>query len=155
MNNREDIFDKIMSWRIMSPFQDFYKKHKEILLYLLFGGLSFVVSIVTYYLFSEKAGMNELVANILSWVFAVSFAFITNYIWVFEKTTTGIKSFMVQVWKFFMGRVFTLVVEEGILIVFVTILALPNMPVKVVAQIIVIVLNYIISKLFVFVKKAK
>lgn len=133
----------------------FYKKHKEMLLYLLFGGLSFIVSIATYYLFSEVVCMSELIANVLSWVFAVSFAFVTNYIWVFEKTTTGLKSFLSQVWKFFMGRVFTLVVEEVILVLFVTIMELPNMPVKVVAQIIVIVLNYVISKLFVFVVNDK
>ncbi|MBR3599234.1 MAG: GtrA family protein [Lachnospiraceae bacterium] len=155
MDRKEDIFDKIMQIRIFAPIQPFYIKHKEVLLYLLFGGLSFVISIATYYLFSEVIQLNELISNIISWIFAVSFAFVTNYIWVFEKTVTSIKEFFGQVLKFFMGRVFTLVVEELILIVFVTILSLPNMPIKVIAQIIVIVLNYVISKLYVFKKIVK
>lgn len=147
---KQDVFDKIMNMTFFSLFQPFYKKHKEILLYVFFGGLSFVVSIVSYYLFSEVLQFDQLLANILSWIFAVSFSFITNYIWVFERTEKTLKKFFVQVWKFFIGRIFTLVVEELILILFVKVLLLPNMIIKVVAQIIVIVLNYLISKIYIF-----
>ena len=56
------------------------KKNKEILLYLFFGGLAFIVSIVTYAFFNVTCGLNELVANVISWVITVAFAFFTNRI---------------------------------------------------------------------------
>ena len=100
--------------------------------------------------FKVSLGMNELVANIFSWILAVLFAFFTNRIWVFDGKTNGAKEFFVQMMNFFGGRVATLVVEEVILFVFITKLGFGSMVVKIAAQIIVIVLNYVISKLWVF-----
>lgn len=153
MEERKDIFDKIMmlpGLRILNPF---YKKNKEVLLYLFFGGLTFLVSVISYAYFNVTLGINELVANIISWVLAVAFAFFTNRIWVFQAPTETVSQFLMQLIRFFMGRVATLVVEEVILLVFITILGFNSMAVKVIAQVIVIVLNYIISKLVVFRKK--
>ncbi len=123
---------------------------KEILLYLFFGGLTFIISIASYAFFDITLAMNELVANVLSWILAVLFAYVTNKIWVFDAPTHTIQEFVKQLVSFFGGRVATLVIEELILLVFVTLLEFPSVPVKVVAQIIVIVLNYMISKFFVF-----
>lgn len=153
MEERNDIFDKIMmlpGLRILNPF---YKKNKEVLLYLFFGGLTFLVSVISYAYFNVTLGINELVANIISWVLAVAFAFFTNRIWVFQAPTKTVSQFLMQLIRFFMGRVATLVVEEVILLVFITILGFNSMVVKVIAQVIVIVLNYVISKLVVFRKK--
>ena len=150
MTEKRDIFDKIMTLPVLNIFEPFYKKNKEVLLYLFFGGLTFVVSIVSYVIFDVALAMNELVANVLSWILAVSFAYITNKIWVFDAPTHTIKEFVKQLLSFFGGRVATLVIEELILLVFVTLLAFPSVPVKVVAQVIVIILNYVISKLWVF-----
>ncbi|MDD6216136.1 MAG: GtrA family protein [Roseburia sp.] len=153
MEERKDIFDKIMmlpGLRILNPF---YKKNKEVLLYLFFGGLTFLVSVISYAYFNVTLGINELVANIISWVLAVAFAFFTNRIWVFQAPTKTVSQFLMQLIRFFMGRVATLVVEEVILLVFITILGFNSMVVKVIAQVIVIVLNYVISKLVVFRKK--
>lgn len=150
MEKRKDVFDKIIECKIFVFFQPFYYKNKEILLYLFFGAVSFVVSVASYFFLSEILMLNELVSNIISWLLAVCVAFVTNHIWVFERTVTDLKSFIVQITKFFSGRVATLVLEEIILVVFVVILAFPNMLIKVVAQVVVIILNYVISKLFVF-----
>lgn len=150
MNRKKDIFDKLMSLPILNIFEPFYQKNKEILLYLFFGGLTFIVSIASYVFFDVIFSMNELVANVLSWILAVSFAYVTSRIWVFDASTTTMREFLKQIISFFGGRVATLVIEELILLVFVTLLQFPSVPVKVVAQIMVIVLNYIISKLFVF-----
>ena len=150
MRDNRDIFDKLMCLPILNVFEPFYKKNKDVLLYLFFGGLTFIISIVTYAFFDITLSMNELVANVLSWILAVSFAYVTNKIWVFNAPTHSVGEFMKQLLSFFGGRVATLVIEELILLVFVTLLAFPSVPVKVVAQVIVIVLNYIISKLWVF-----
>lgn len=151
----KDIFDKIMELPGLRVFNPIYVKYKEMLLYLFFGGLSFVVSIATYALFNVSFGINELIANILSWIITVMFAFLTNRIWVFNSPTNGLEEFIKQMVAFYGGRVVTLVVEEVILLVFITLLHFQSMLVKVVVQVIVIVLNYVISKLVIFNKESK
>ena len=149
----KDIFDKLMELPILRIFNPFYKKYKELLLYLFFGGLSFIVSIATYALFNVGMNINELIANVLSWSITVMFAFLTNRVWVFQSTTNGVAEFVKQMLVFYSGRVITLVVEEVILLVFITWLGFNSMLIKVIAQVIVILLNYVISKLVVFRKK--
>ena len=78
--------------------------------------------------------------------------FFTNRIWVFNAPTNGAKEFFAQLISFFGGRVVTLVIEEVILLVFITWLHFPSMVIKIIAQVVVIVLNYVISKLVVFKK---
>lgn len=97
-------------------------------------------------------GMNELIADIFSWIIAVLFAFVTNKIWVFQSKNDTILAFVREAVAFFAGRVATLVVEEVILFVFITMLQWNSLGVKIAAQVIVIVLNYVISKLLVFKK---
>ena len=144
------VFDKLMELPILRIFNPFYKKYKEMLLYLFFGGLSFIVSIATYACFNVGMGINELIANILSWIITVMFAFLTNRVWVFQSPTDSEQAFIKQMFVFYSGRVITLVVEEAILLVFITWLGFNSMLIKVIAQVIVIVLNYVISKLVVF-----
>ena len=150
MTEQRDFFDKLMTLPILNIFEPFYKKNKEVLLYLLFGFLTTVVSIVSYAVFNVTFEINELVSNVIAWIFAVLFAFVTNKIWVFHAPAYTMKEFVKQMLSFFGGRVATLVIEEIILLMFVTFLAFPSISVKLVAQILVIVLNYVISKFFVF-----
>ena len=146
---KEDIFDRLMHLPVLRIFEPFYKKHKEVLLYLLFGGLTTLVSIATFALFIAL-GINELIANVLSWILAVLFAYVTNRTWVFSSDADTKAAVIKEMASFFGGRLATLLVEEAILAVFITWLGFPAMWVKVAAQIVVIVLNYIVSKFFVF-----
>ncbi len=150
---KPDLFDRLMALPGLRVFGPFYRKHKEVLLYLFFGGLTTLVSILVFALFYNALGINELVSNVISWVLAVLFAFFTNRVWVFAAPTEGRADFLRQMASFFGGRLATLGVEELILLVFVTWLKLPALPVKIAGQVVVIVLNYIISKCFVFRKK--
>ena len=147
MEKQEDIFDRIMALPLLSKFAPFYKKHKSVLLYLLFGGLTTVVSIGTYALFLPV--VSPLIANIISWVAAVTFAYVTNRTWVFASKEKGL-AIIQEAFAFYGGRVFTLGLEEVVLYVFITLLFFPPLTVKVFAQVIVLILNYVISKLFVF-----
>ena len=149
---KDDIFDRLMRLPLLRVFEPFYKKHKEVLLYLLFGGLTTVVSIVVFALFFGL-GLNELIANVISWILAVLFAYVTNRTWVFADKADTRAGILREIAAFFGGRLATLLVEEAILAVFITWLRLPALPVKIAAQIVVIVLNYFISKLFIFKKK--
>jgi putative flippase GtrA len=150
---KKDIFDKIMGLPGLRVFEPLYKKYKEVLLYLFFGVLTTVVSIVTYAVFNVVFGINELIANVFSWILAVAFAFFTNRIWVFAAPTKTVAEFFKQMATFASGRLVTLAIEELILLVFITILHFNSIVVKIVAQVVVIVLNYVISKLVVFRKK--
>lgn len=93
-------------------------------------------------------GINELVANVLSWIITVLFAFLTNRVWVFQSPTDGVSEFVKQMFAFYSGRVITLIIEEVILLVFITWLGFNSMVIKV----IVILLNYVIRKLVIFKK---
>ena len=130
-----------------------FQKYKEIILYCFFGFCTFLVSMATYALCYRVLGMNVLVANVISWIFAVLFAFFTNRKWVFNGDSDG-GGLLRQMASFFGGRLFTLGVEELILAVFVSWLKFDGVVVKVVAQVVVIVLNYFISKFWVFKKPA-
>ncbi len=123
---------------------------KELILYTIFGNMTFVISIGSYALFNIAFGINELIANALAWVFAVLFSYVTNKKWVFKAPTPTKTAFWVQMFAFFSGRFMTLIIEEAIIFVFITLLAYPSMWVKLAAQVVVVVLNYVISKLFVF-----
>ena len=154
MDNTEkkDIFDRIMSLPVLNIFEPFYKKYKEGLLYLFFGGLTFFLSIFLFW-FMDLMGLNELVNNTIDWVICVAFQFFTNRTWVFDGKVETKKDFAKQAASFTAGRLFTLVVENILILIFITWLGFPKMPVKLGATFVVIVLNYIISKLIVFKKK--
>ena len=143
-----DIFDRIMSIPILRFAQPFYTKYKEQLLYLFFGGLTTIVSIGSFALFAEWMHMDALIANVFSWILAVAFAFVTNRTWVFQSDKN--ESIVKQLTSFVAGRLATLGMEEVILLVFVTWLQCNALLIKVVAQVLVVVANYVISKLFVF-----
>ena len=147
---RRDIFDRILSLPLLRRLYPFYRKHREGLLYLFFGAVTTVVSWVSFYFFCYPLGMGELIANVLSWILAVLVAFLTNRIWVFSEAVTGRDGFFLQMLLFFGSRVATLAVEEVILLIFVTWLAFDAMIVKIIGNLIVLLLNYILSKIFVF-----
>ena len=138
----------------MNKFTDIYNRYREQILYLVFGGLTTLISIITYAVFTELADINILIANILSWIISVAVAYATNKSVVFRSDKKGAAQVLTEALSFYAGRLLTLLIEEAILFVFIDLVKLPNMPVKIIAQIIIIVLNYIISKVFIF-KKTK
>lgn len=134
---------------------DIYHAHEEIFNYLIVGGLTTVVSLVTYYgsvlTFLDPNNAVQLqAANILSWICAVTFAYVTNRIFVFKSKS---KQVVKEVTSFVSSRILTLLLDMGIMFLFVTVLHLNDKIMKLVVQVIVTILNYIFSKLFVFHKK--
>lgn len=138
----------------MQKIIDLFNKYKEIILYLIFGVLTTVVSLVSYYLLTltilnPNNGIQLQIANIISWILSVAFAYITNRKYVFESKSDKILS---EISSFVGGRVATLLMDMLIMFIFVTILHLNDKLFKLISQVVVIVANYIISKLFVFKK---
>lgn len=130
--------------------KDLWIKYKEIILYVFFGGLTTLVSLVSYAASIEILAMHPLLANIISWILAVSFAYVTNKIWVFSSKNRGIKGILKEAISFYAGRLATLCMEEGILLVGITLLAWNAILVKLAAQFLVLVANYLLSKLLIF-----
>ena len=147
-----DAFDRFMSKPAFTKIYPFYEKHKEFILYAFFGIGTVICSVGSFALFETVMGMNELIANALSWIFAVAFAFVTNKLWVFESGQNDLKGWLKEGAEFTGGRLITLGLEELILYIFITRMDLPSIPVKLAAQVIVIACNYVFSKLWVFKK---
>lgn len=150
---KKDIFDRIMSLPVLNIFEPFYTKHKEGLMYLFFGGLAFFLSIFLFWFMDSVMHLNAVLNNTIDWVICVAFQFFTNRTWVFDGHVETKQDFLKQAGSFTAGRLFTLVVEDLLIYIFITLLGFPSMPVKLAATFIVIVLNYVISKLIVFRKK--
>ena len=150
MEKKQDIFDRIMSVRLLRPLQPLYRRYKEPLLYLFFGGLTTLLSIFIFWLFTSPLGMNALAANVISWICSVAFAYVTNRTWVFADKAEGASGVALEALKFAGGRLATLGLEELILWLGIDLLGIPAMPVKIATQVLVIVGNYVISKLLVF-----
>ena len=132
-----------------------YQKYKEIILYLIFGVLTTLISLVTYYILvstilnPDKAFELQL-ANIISWIVSVLFAYITNRRYVFESKNKNKKE---EISKYFLSRIATLIMDMLIMFVGVTVLKGNDKIIKIISQVVVIIANYLLSKLMVFKKK--
>ncbi len=157
---KPDIFDRIMSAKIFRPLEPFYKKNKEMLLYLFFGVLTTAVSFLTAgiaKLFMESLGCGKdlvsVASTVFSWICAVTFAYITNRIWVFESYVENSKDLFREAVSFYGGRLFTLLVEAVMMWAGYSVLKMNFWVAKIIANVVVLILNYVISKLVVFKKK--
>ncbi|MBE6671043.1 MAG: GtrA family protein [Ruminococcaceae bacterium] len=131
-----------------------YQKNKHIITYLVFGVLTTAVDFVSYIILANTFSINENIANILSQVIAIIFAFVTNKLFVFEDKNLKLKHLLTQFTKFASLRLVTLVLNSAMFFVMVDLCSINDLISKIVIAVIVIILNYIFSKLIVF-KKAK
>lgn len=135
--------------------KELYLKYKEIINYLIFGFLTTVVSLLVYYLLvftilNPNHALQLQIANIISWIAGVTFAYFTNRRYVFESTN---QNQLKEATQFVFARVVTLILDMAIMGIGVTWLRFNDKILKLVSQVLVIVLNYVFSKLFVFNKK--
>ncbi|MBR3156733.1 MAG: GtrA family protein [Methanobrevibacter sp.] len=126
---------------------DWIKIDRELILYVVFGAFTFFVNLISYFFFANMLGINYLVSNAIAWFLSVLFAYITNRIWVFESKSPNI---LKEMSLFFGGRIFSGVVDMLLMYTFIDLLVLDSSISKIIVQIIVIILNYIFSKLIVF-----
>ncbi len=135
----------------MKRIKTLFLKYKEPILYIIFGALTTFVNIVCFWL-CDKAGFSTAFSTVLAWVLSVAFAFITNKIFVFESNTSGLRAVTKEALKFFSCRLTTGVLDLGIMLLFVDVWHFNGLLIKVLSNILVIVLNYILSKLLIFKK---
>ncbi|HFL3153713.1 TPA: GtrA family protein [Clostridioides difficile] len=129
------------------------KKHRETILYLFFGAFTTLVNIVSYLFFTRVILFNFMVANALAWILAVLFAYVTNKFFVFESKRIEIRFVFKEFLSFVSFRLLSGVVEMLIMYVMIDLLFVNDVIVKVFTNIVVIVLNYLFSKMIIFKNK--
>lgn len=137
-----------------------YKKYEEVINYLIVGGLTTIVGVgskllLLFTILDQTNGLELQIAEIISWVLAVAFAYITNKVFVFHSKTKG-KKCIKELFDFVKGRIITQVIQMFIMWFFVTLLKLNTdlwvIIFTLICQVMQIVLNYVISKFLVFKK---
>lgn len=157
--------------KLFKEIKELYKKYEEVILYLVFGVLTTVISVGLYsllvFVFDKIAlfagnehlrlDNNPILHNVCL-VFknavAILFAYVTNRKFVFKSTTTGFAAIFKEVVQFFAARLSTLVFELIFMTVMVNVCHYPEILMNIIAQIVIVVLNYVLSKLWIF-KKPK
>lgn len=151
----EEFFLKIFEKIGLKKFVEWYRAHQEGMRYLVFGALATLVNIVVYSACYYAIHIENGISNVIAWVVAAIFAYITNKFCVFNSKVDTNKALIYEIASFFGCRFFTLAIDEAIMIITVNRLAWNALLMKIVANIVVIILNFVFSKLIIFKKGNK
>ena len=127
--------------------------NRETVNYIIFGVLTTVVSFVSHMIFADVLGTPATVNTVGSWVCAATFAYVVNKLFVFESRTNSAKAFFRELWLFFAARLLSLGLEFVFMLVTVDLLHFNEAVCKLIAQVFILIANYIFSKLIIFKKK--
>lgn len=130
-----------------------YKKYEEGINYLIFGFLAFVLNYVLFFIFDSIINIGYLAATALSWVLTVVFAYWTNHAFVFKSKNAGLSSLTKEFVLFIGARVATLLLEMLLMYLMVGKAGINSNIAKLIAQVVVIVTNYVLSKIWIFTEK--
>lgn len=140
----------------MQRIKELFIKYKEVIMYLIFGVATTLVNWIVYSLLMKTSVINMTVSNAIAWFAAVVFAYITNKIFVFESKSWNPAEVWKEVVKFFGARIATGVIEIGglPLLYYIgvkqSIFGVEGFLAKILVSVIVVILNYVFSKIFVF-----
>ena len=151
----------------MNKIKELAHKYKELITYGFFGVLTTLVNLAVFRLCSIAVGDEYyLISNIIAWISAVIFAFITNKLWVFESKSLAPKIFFKELLSFFAARTLSFIIEEAGLFVFVDIFNFSEISLKILSlevsgemisklilAVVVVVFNYFFSKMIIFKRK--
>lgn len=129
---------------------DLLKKYKPVLLYLVFGVLSTLVNIGIYALCYRLFGLTNVISTIIAWVLTVLFVFATNKNLVFGSKSMEKQVLVYELVTFYGCRTATGLLDVAMMYLFVDILSLNALAMKVIANVVVVILNFIASKLIIF-----
>ena len=133
---------------------ELYYKYKEIFDYLFFGGLVTIVNFISYYIPANIIGVDKIVSNLIAFIISVIFAYVVNKEYVFETKWEGIQNIFKEFSSFVISRIGTGLLCDILIFAFmINILNINDVISKIFTQILVVILNYIIGKWFVFKQK--
>ena len=116
----------------------------------MFGGVTTVVNYGVFVLCGHVFHLGVVPSNIIAWILAVIVAFVTNKLWVFESKSMKAKTVGKEFGEFVVARLLTLVIETLLLWIFVDKLHVNDLIMKIITNVIVVILNYVFSKFFIF-----
>ena len=125
-------------------------KRKEMITYLVFGVLTTIVNIVTYVLITKLMNLDYKLATTIAWVVSVVFAFITNKIYVFNSKGMAVHTLVREFSSFMFFRMLSYLIDLGMMIVLVEWISVNDIISKILANIVVVIINYIASKYVIF-----
>ena len=129
-----------------------YKKYEEIINYIVVGGITTVISILSYFLIrtilKSDTSLNVQISTVFSWIVAVTFAYFANRIFVFKSNNSK----KIESVKFITSRIMSLLIEMLVMLILTDVLKINDKIAKILVQFIIVVLNYLFSKIFVFKK---
>ena len=137
---------------MVQKIKNLVQKHRDILSYLFFGGLTTVVNYLVYLPCYNLLNLSAAVSNAIAWAVAVAFAYLTNKPFVFRSHDWSLKTVVPELTKFVTCRIGSGLLETGILFLCVDLLAWSGNVWKLITSVLVVILNYIASKLLVFKK---
>ena len=146
-------------WEQVIGLKELFRKYREQIAYLFFGGVTTAVNVAAYALLHVMMGVHSDIANAIAWVVSVLVAYVTNRIWVFRSRTRG-RDMLREFMSFMAGRVLTGLMDQGIMHLATQVVGprlvpeagrkLWDMGVKLASNVLVIILNYVFSKVFIF-----
>ena len=141
----------------MNKIKNLYLKYEEIINYIIVGILTTIVSLGTYFLFvntflSDKSDLSIQIANVLSWICAVTFAYFTNRIFVFKSKSQN-KEKLKEAIKFYTSRIASLIMDMVLMYILYSLMHIDDTISKLIVQVFVTIANYILAKLLVFKKQ--
>ena len=138
----------------MTKIKNLYLKYQEIINYLIVGALTTFINLITYFIcvhtfLNAQQAFELQIANIISWIISVIFAYFTNRIFVFKSKNSN---YLKEILLFFTSRFTTLLMDMAFMYIYVSLFHLSDTFGKLISQVIVIISNYLFSKIFVFKK---
>ena len=135
--------------------RNFFSKYWDVLLYLIFGGLTTLVNFLVYFPLYNLQGLSGAFSNVIAWLVAVIFAFLTNKPFVFQSYDWSVKTVLPEATKFVGCRILSGLMETLSIWMFVDLLRWNGNWIKIIVSVMVVILNFIFSKWIVFIKKGK
>ena len=137
----------------MEKIKELFNKYKEVINYLIFGVLTTIVNYVSYLILAKVFNVNYLASTVISQIISIIFAYVTNKLFVFESKTTNTKELIKEMVSFFGFRGISLLLDMAFMYIFVDVLNLNDAIMKLVSNVLIVIANYVFSKLFVFKKE--
>lgn len=127
-----------------------YQEYKNLIPYAFFGVLTTVVNMIVFWVMAHPLGVSVMASTVVAWIVAILFAYITNRKWVFRSEAHTQKEVVKEITSFFTCRLTTGVIDWMCMFIFVDLLRFNDVVIKFIANLIVIILNYVASKLIIF-----
>ena len=130
-----------------------YKRYQDVIPYLFFGVCTTLVNMAAYWLVAYPLGLSVAASTVIAWILAVLFAYVTNRRWVFHSDARTTSEILREMASFFSCRLATGLLDLGCMFLFVDVLHWNDLLIKALDNVLVVVLNYVASKLLIFRKR--